>query len=316
MEGVKRTSKGWNSLKRGHWWFYTVVTIMFVLVPVFDQAGAKDDPADCVRFQSTIQYSDVVGDGGEARIDGGNGLVFVFSAANQKGGTPGPSIGRRTLVVLDKGQKVRQLEESFYTSFSSVERSTTTFWAVEEYTGGAHCCNRYHFFAKSGPDEPIRYLGSTDGTVEPAENPWVCKGKDLYFEDSDIRFINFHIDYAHSRLYIPRFYHLTASSVAVSNRPFKDVYRDEIAEVNTEIEEKSRSRASKPSAILRGDGPMVFADDLGPLLVQRTILYLFAREDKKAWGTLLKDVRSRYKTTQGVGTLRREIEKLLEETPY
>lgn len=61
---------------------------------------------------------------------------------------------------------------------------------------------------------------------------------------------------------------------------------------------------------------MVFADDLGPLLVQRTILYLFAREDKKAWGTLLKDVRSRYKTTQGVGTLRREIEKLLEETPY
>ena len=303
-------------MKRGQWWFYTVVAIMFVLVPVFDQAGAKDAPVDCVRFQSNIQYSDMVGDGGEARVDGGNGLVFVFSAAGQKGGTPGPSIGRRTLVVLDKGREVRQLAESFYTSFSRVEKSTTTYWAVEEHTGGVHCCNRYHFLAKSGSDDPIRYLGSTDGTMDPAENPWVCKGKDLYFEDSDIRFVYFHIDYAHSRLYIPRFHHLTRSSVAVSNRPFRDVYRDEIAEVNAEIDEKTRSRVSKPSAILRGDGVMVFADDLGPLLVQRTILYLFAREERKAWGTFLKDVRSRYKTREGVGALRREIEKLLKETPY
>ncbi len=313
MGKVRNTLQPWGAGQR---LLFIAVAAILVLGMTYRQAGGEDDQAACIRSLFSVRYANVVKDRGQASIDGGDGIVFSLSPADQRGGTPGPSIGRRALVILDKGRKVRGLAESFYTSFSRVEKDATTYWAVEEYTGGTHCCTRFHFLAKSSSDDPIQYLGSTDGTMEPAENPWVCKGKNLYFEDSDIRFVHFHIDYAHSRLYIPRFYRLTPSSVTVSNRPFKDVYRDEIAEVNAEIEEKKRSMGSKSSALLRGDGMRVFADELGPLLVQRTILYLFAREDRRAWETFLKDVRSRYKTAEGVAMLRREIEKLLKETPY
>lgn len=295
---------------------FLAVAVMVLLGVAFHQAQAENDRAACVRFLSDVEYADVIRDRAEAAVEGGNGVVFVLSAADQKEGTAGPSIGRRALTVLDRGRKVRGLAASFYVSFSRVQRNSTTYWTVEEYTGGMHCCSRYHFFSKSGNDNLTTYLGSTHGTMNPPESPWVCKGKDLYFEDTDIRFVYFHTDYASSRLYIPRFYRLTPSSVAVSNRSFRDVYRDEIAEVNAEIGEKTRLRVSKPPGILAGNGAMAFSDDLGQLLVQKTILYLFARENQRAWGTFFKDVRSHYKTTEGIGMLQREIGKLLKEAPY
>jgi hypothetical protein len=289
---------------------------MFLLSVIVHQGGAEDDLAVCVRSPSTTQFADIVKDRGEATVYGGNGVVLLLSAADQEKETPGPSIGRRMLTVIDKGRKVRELPKSFYVSSNRVERNSTVYWAIEEYSGGMHCCNRHHFFARPGVDNPINYLGSTEGTMNPLESPWVCEGKDLYFEDSDTRFVYFHIDYAHSRLYIPRFHRLTPSSTAVTNRPFKDIYRDEIAEVNGEIGEKARSRTSKPFSILSGGEAKGFSDDLGQLLVQKTILHLFAREDQKAWQVFSRDVKSYYKTLEGVGTLRKEIERLLKKAPY
>jgi hypothetical protein len=314
METVKRVGLRLHGIQVKPWWFCLAAALM--LIVTIDEAWANESQTFCVRYVSDVQFTEAAKGPNRATVDGGKGLTFELSPANRERNTPGPDIGRRMLTALDKGRKVGGLPESFYVSSRCVEKSPTTYWVVEEYTGGMHCCDRYHFFSKSGSDGPIRYLGATDGTMNPLENPWVCKGKDLYFEDSDIRFVYFHIDYVSSRLYIPRFYRLTPSSVAVSNRPFKHAYCDEIAEVNSEIDEKARAKKARPRAIISGNEDGRFTDELGQLLVQKTVLHLFARESQKGWGTFLKDVKSHYETTEGVALLQREIEKIMKEGPY
>lgn len=293
-----------------------ITAVLLLLGAICGQAYATESQPACVRFVSDMQFTDIAGSPGPISADGGVGVEFELSPVNQQGKLPGFSIGRRGLNVFDRGQRIHHLAESFYVSLTCVARGSATYWVVEEYTGGTHCCNRHHFFSKSGPHESIRYVGSSFGTMNPLDNPWVCRGKNLYFEDSDVRFVAFHTKYAGSRLYIPRFYRLTPSSVVVHNRTFRDVYRDEIAEINWEIEEKARSRTSKVSAIVSKTDDRPFSDELGQLIVQKTILYLFSGEKRKAWETFIRDIKSHYETTEGADILKREIEKLLKETPY
>ncbi len=61
---------------------------------------------------------------------------------------------------------------------------------------------------------------------------------------------------------------------------------------------------------------MAFSDTLGQLLVKRTILYLYAREDRKAWDTLKREVPRFYRTNAWMPELQQEIEKILSEHPY
>lgn len=315
MKPVKRADRRVQGAQTILWRLWMVVAALLLCVAM-NETNAEGGQTYCVRNVSEVLFADVAKDLSSAIVDAGRGVAFELSATKPKEGTPGPEIGRRALSVIDRGQKIRVLPESFYISFTCVEKDHLTYWVVEEYTGGMHCCNRYHFFSKSSQDHPTRYVGATDGTMNPRENPWVCKGKNLYYEDSDIRFVYFHTDYASSRLYIPRFYRLSPSSLTVNNLPFKDVYRDEIAELDLEIDEKASSGKAKPPAILSGNEDRHFSDELGQLIAQKTILYLFARENQKGWETLLKDVKSHYKTTEGVDLLRKGIGKILGESPY
>jgi hypothetical protein len=61
---------------------------------------------------------------------------------------------------------------------------------------------------------------------------------------------------------------------------------------------------------------MMFSDTLGQLLVKRTILYLYAREDQKAWDTFKRDVSRYYLTSAWVPQLQEEILKTLRASPY
>ena len=61
---------------------------------------------------------------------------------------------------------------------------------------------------------------------------------------------------------------------------------------------------------------MMFFDTLGQLLVKRTILYLYAREDQVAWDTFKRDVSRYYHTSAWVPQLQQEILKTLKEHPY
>ena len=59
-----------------------------------------------------------------------------------------------------------------------------------------------------------------------------------------------------------------------------------------------------------------FSDPMGQLLVKRTILYLYAREDHKAWNSLKQGVARYYRTSAGVPQLQREIAKTIHSRPY
>jgi hypothetical protein len=50
--------------------------------------------------------------------------------------------------------------------------------------------------------------------------------------------------------------------------------------------------------------------------VERTILYLYAREDQKAWEALKRDVARYYLTSAWAPQLQQEISQLMEQHPY
>ena len=95
----------------------------------------------------------------------------------------------------------------------------------------------------------------------------------------------------------------------------------EAAAVDGKIRQQATPQDGKAKAILKpGFSPgfenMMFSDTLGQLLVKRTILYLYAREDQKAWDTLKRDVSRYYLTSAWVPQLQEEILKTLRASPY
>lgn len=95
----------------------------------------------------------------------------------------------------------------------------------------------------------------------------------------------------------------------------------EAAAVDQKICQEATPQDGKCEAILRpGSSPgfegMAFSDHLGQLLVKRTILYLYAREDQTAWDTLKRDVSRYYLTDAWVPQLQQEILQLMKANPY
>jgi hypothetical protein len=189
---------------------------------------------------------------------------------------------------------------------------------IGEYTGGMHCCARYHFFSRPAPDQALRYLGATAGSAEGIdEEPFLCHGGALFLEDWDTRFLYLHTPYAQSRLILPTHYRLTPSSMSVDNLPFRSRYLEEVKAVDADINEAVSGRTSRPAALLLGkDQGEFFSDEAGQLLVKRTLLYLYARQDRTAWQTLERDTRKLYRQDKGLKQIRSEIRKILAEGPY
>ncbi len=59
-----------------------------------------------------------------------------------------------------------------------------------------------------------------------------------------------------------------------------------------------------------------FSDEAGQLLVKRSLLYLYAGEDRNAWSTLEQGVRQHHGSTRGLGRIKSEIKRILEEAPF
>lgn len=95
----------------------------------------------------------------------------------------------------------------------------------------------------------------------------------------------------------------------------------EAAAVDQKIRRQTAPHDGKAKAILKpGFAPgfenLMFSDTLGQLLVKRTILYLYAREDKLAWDTFRRDVSRYYLTSAWAPQLQDEILKTLKASPY
>ena len=251
-------------------------------------------------------------------VDAGDGVIFELAPGLAERKLLGPPTAWMSMTVLDRGSPVQRLPDSFYIGYTCLSMGEARYWMIGQYTGGMHCCVRYHFFAHPGPKQPLHYIGMTSGSSQGLEEePFSCRKGLLYLEDWDARFLYFHIPYARSTLVFPTHYRLTPSSLSVDNIPFRDKYHRLIMTLDADAADASLKRGARPSALLLDvDGEGFFSDELGQILVKRTILYLFAREEEKAWGTLEADVNKYYRDTNGIKEMKREIEKALSESPY
>lgn len=230
----------------------------------------------------------------------------------------GPPVTWMNITVLDGDIPVHHLPDSFYLGYGYLKHGDAEYVMIGEYTGGMHCCSRYHFYVRSAAGETLRYLGTTTATAQGLdEDPFSCHGNQLYLEDWDARFLYFHTPYAQSLLLFPTHYKITPSSLTIDNIPFNKKYLALVHEVEKDIEVAATKR-KLPSAslIIEKDGTAFFSDELGQLIVQRTILYLYAREDKQAWECLERDVKKYYQQDSDVNQVREGIGKLLSEGPY
>jgi hypothetical protein len=252
------------------------------------------------------------------RFDAGDGVGFLMAPGVSERKLMGPPVTWMNITVLDGDRPVLDLPDSFYIGYALLAQGDVRYWMIGEYTGGMHCCARYHFFSRPAPGQPLRYMGVTAGSAQGIdEEPFLCRNGTLYLEDWDTRFLHFHTPYAQSLLQLPTHYRLTPSALSVGNLPFRSRYLEEAKAVDDELKEAISKRTSRPAALLLGkDQGEFFSDEVGQLLVKRTLLYIYARQEKTAWKTLERDARKLYRQDSGLKRIRTEIRKILAEGPY
>ncbi|MGO9580809.1 MAG: hypothetical protein ACLP2P_15535 [Desulfobaccales bacterium] len=270
------------------------------------------------RLAAVINLENLLEGKPTATVDAGGGVNLDLATAD--GGI------RQDLSIRADGRTLEKLAGGRFMACVRLDVGPATFWGISEFTGGAHCCGQFAFLARAGAGQPVRYLGRTTGfNGGPRDFPglFTYRQGQLYFESYDNRFDYFHASHADSLLVnVPQvYYHLTPTALTVDNLPFKDHYMKEAAAVDQKICQEATPQDLKCEAILRpGSSPgfegMAFSDHLGQLLLKRTILYLYAREDQTAWDTLKRDVSRYYLTDAWVPQLQQDILKLMKANPY
>jgi len=103
------------------------------------------------------------------------------------------------------------------------------------------------------------------------------------------------------------------TGLKLSNTPFKASYLAGVPKIDKEIQQALKARKSRPQAILKkeagGLSDFKFTDDLGQLLVKRTILLLYAGEEARAWQELEADVKKYYQSSRWLPELKRDIQE-------
>jgi hypothetical protein len=281
------------------------------------QLGGKADP-ECPRLVAKVDLSTYKDSEGRQRgsVDAGMGLTLKMQP--KKCPDPKDHCGC-IMTVWYQGIKVKEIKTNgYFTGYSTHVADSVTYWVVEDYSGGAHCCTTQAFFCRPAPEKPVKFLGAIGlGHGDPLGAPKLsCRGGKIYFEVSDWRFAYFHTSFAQSFAF-PRFYQLSPEEIKLSNDQFKQAFLDEVKNIELQIKEEAAKRQTKPAAIIAGNTEEAdLTDGLANLLVARTVNLLCAREGEKAWKTFESDVKRFYQTSRGVRFLQREIKKRMAREPY
>jgi hypothetical protein len=229
--------------------------------------------------------------------------------------------GGDVLTIVQEGAKLFETESGLFETAALYQCAGSYHLVVTEYTGGAHCCGRYYVFSRAAGTRRWRSIGSSgaeNGGPAPAWEALVVKDGRLYLREMDDRFDTFHACHACSLLVNmgPRYSLVTPTGLARADEHFRDEYLVLAEAADAEIASEVRNRRERPHAVLdeSEDGVEAsFVDDLGQLLVKRTIFLLRAGEERRAWEGFVSDLRTCYQTADGVELLRTEISELLQE---
>jgi len=224
-----------------------------------------------------------------------------------------------SLTVTYQGAKIKEIKNTgWFMALSRYECAPVTYWILEEYTGGAHCCLNWYVFCRAGSGKPVKFLGviPLEHGLPPNGELVSCLDGKIWLRSFDWRFAYFHTSFAQSFPFL-RHQVITPEGITLHNEEFRQEYLDQVSDLNRQIKEELSRRRVKPQSIISGDGvPGDLTDDLAVLLVERTVNYLVAREAKKAWESLEADVKKYYRSLQGLNFLKTEINRVMESSPY
>ena len=249
-------------------------------------------------------------------MDVGAGLALQLSAPSRSE-LPGPPDGLRRLTLIGHGRRLADLPAAFYTAFRRLEVGSRAYWQIESFSGGMHCCSVCHCVARPLAGQSARYLGATRGSDTEApdhERLFIYRDGEIDFADADLRFLYFHVDHAQSELRLPCFYPLTPTSLQAANVAFRNVYLKQVDEIEAGLSERKPDARSSASAALSPEGN--FADEIGQLLVNRTLLSLYARRDEQAWRNLRRDVGRYHASERRLDAIKTESLAGLRDNPY
>jgi hypothetical protein len=296
--------------------FAVGLLLWVLLAQVLTPAQAQEMAAP--PLAAVVNLEDLLDGKSTATVNLGGGVTLVLEVVGGRFG--------QGLTILADGRQVQKLEGGKFIAGARLEAGPATYWAIAEYTGGAHCCGQFAFLARAAAGQPVRYLGQTlgyNGGPRDFQGSFKSRQGHLYFESFDNRFDYFHASHADCLLVnVPRsYYRLTPTSLTVDNIPFKDAYLKEAAAVDQKIRQQATPQDGKAEAILRpgfspGFDHMMFTNILSQLLVKRTLLYLYAREDRLAWDEFTRDVSRYYLSSAWAPQLQQEIYQTLRAHPY
>jgi len=224
------------------------------------------------------------------------------------------------LAVTAGGTKLLEAEGGVFESAALYRHHGAFHLVVTEYTGGAHCCGQYHVFSRSAETNAWRFLGTAgaeNGGPMPAWTVVTAKDGGLFLRELDNRFDYFHACHACSLLgnIGPQYSRLSPAGLVPADEEFRDEYARLAAATDAEITAEAKRRPKHAAAILGptdAGGERPFVDDLGQLLVKRTIFLVRAGEEGRAWAAFAADVARYYLSDDGAELLRTEIDKLLQ----
>ena len=70
---------------------------------------------------------------------------------------------QQDLTILADGVQIQKLEGGRFMGGARLDVGPITYWAVAEFSAGAHCCGQFAFLARAAAGQPVRYLGQTLG---------------------------------------------------------------------------------------------------------------------------------------------------------
>jgi hypothetical protein len=225
------------------------------------------------------------------------------------------------LTVAAGGTKLFEAEDGVYETAALYRFEGAYHLVIAEYTGGAHCCGQYSVFSRAAGASTWRLVGvsgAENGGPMPAWEVLVPRGDRLYLREWDNRFDYFHACHACSLLgnIGPQYSLISPGGLEPADEAFQDVYAKLAAAADAEIAAEARRRTATPRAILdqsADPSQASFTDDLGQMLVKRTIFLVRAGEEEKAWQAFAADITRYYQTTDGTEPLKTEIIELLRQ---
>lgn len=282
-----------------------------LLVSVAWVAGAGDAPR--LEVLARVQLRE---------IQKGSPVARAYMGAGVTVGVKRPADGMvfgETLAVAAGAFDHSAGEGGVFESAALYRFGGTYCLVVTEYTGGAHCCGRYHVFVRAAGAAAWTLAGVTgaeNGGPMPAATVVLVRDGALYLREWDNRFDYFHACHACSLLgnLGPQYSRIEPDRLVPASDAFRDEYAKLAAAAEAAIAAGAKRRTTTPAAILGpadGTGEASFSDDLGQLLVKRTIFLLRAGEEVRAWRQFDADVARYYAAATGADLLRKEITELL-----